>query len=231
MRTFEIKNRWDLSHVLWSGEAKSLGEAVRRAIADSADLTDADLTGAKLSGADLRRADLTGAKLSDADLTGAKLSDADLRRADLTGAKLSDADLTGAKLSGADLRRADLTGADLTGAVLTGAVLTGAKLTDAVGFRFADAPDPRELRLKVADHIENHPDLHNQADWGDGSDNPACGTPCCVAGWACHLGGGARDMDVSSAAVRLLWVDGAPMPSFSGHADRESILTALRASA
>jgi hypothetical protein len=45
-----------------------------------------------------------------------------------------------------------------------------------------DAPDPSALRIAVADQIEQHPELHNQSKWGDGSANPSCGTPCCVAG-------------------------------------------------
>jgi hypothetical protein len=107
--------------------------------------------------------------------------------------------------------------------------LMEANLTEANGFRFADAPDPRTLRAAVAGVLEAHPELHNQASWGDGSANTSCGTPCCVAGWACHLGGGARDSRVASAAIRLLWLDGAPMPSFGMDATLEDILSALRA--
>ena len=115
----EIK-RWTDGAVLWSGEAESLGEAARKAIAAGADLTGADLTGAVL-----RYADLTGAVLRDA-----VLRDADLTGADLTGADLTGADLTGAVLRYAVLRYAVLTGAVLRDAVLTGAVLTGAVLRD-----------------------------------------------------------------------------------------------------
>jgi pentapeptide repeat protein len=144
-------------------------------------------------------------------------------------AVLRDADLRGADLRDADLRDADLRGADLTGADLRDADLTGAVLTGATGYRFRDAPDPMALRRQVADHIEAHPELHDQESWGDGSADPACGTPCCVAGWACHLGGGSRGHGVPSAATRLLWVDGLPMPDFSVCADRDGILAALRA--
>ena len=81
----------------------------------------------------------------------------------------------------------------------------------------------------VADQIEAWPELHDQAEWGDGSPDPSCRTPCCVAGWACHLGGGRRDYSVPNAAIRLLWVDGLPMPDFSSIATRGDILSALRA--
>jgi hypothetical protein len=72
--------------VLWSGEAESMRDAVRKARASGA-----DLRGAVLSDADLRGADLRGADLSDAVLRGAVLSDADLRGAVLRGAKGIDA--------------------------------------------------------------------------------------------------------------------------------------------
>jgi hypothetical protein len=92
-----------------------------------------------------------------------------------------------------------------------------------------DAPDARALRLAVAAHIEAHPELHDQAKWGDGSDDPSCGTPCCVAGWACHLGGGAHGLSVEFAGSALLAMDGAPMPSFDAGATRKDILRDLRA--
>ena len=184
-----------------------------------------DFPGDTLHGANLSDANLSDANLSDADLSGA-----DLSGADLSGADLSDANLRGANLTYANLHGANLNGAYLNGANLHGANLNGAYLSGATGYRFPDAPDPVELRKLVADQIESHPELHDQRDWGDGSANPKCGTPCCVAGWACHLGGGARGHNtVSSAATRLLWVDGLPMPSFNGGATREEILDALRA--
>ena len=136
---------------------------------------------------------------------------ADLTRADLTGA-----DLRSANLEGADLRSANLEGADLERANLEGADLPDLGV------------DRRALRLRVADHIEAHPELHNQGEWGDGSADEACGTPCCVAGWACHLGGGDRGLSVSTAATLLLHVDGLPMPRFDSEATREDILAALR---
>jgi hypothetical protein len=176
----------------------------------------------------LRRADLRRADLNGADLSGADLRRADLRGASLSGADLSGASLSGASLRGADLRRADLRGASLSGADLRGADLSGADLRGAIGLRLDGMPDPVDLRDKVAAHIKQHPELHNQSEWGDGSSNPSCGTPCCVAGWACHLGGGTYGLEVEQAAIRLLWVDGKPLPSFSSGATRESILEALR---
>jgi hypothetical protein len=91
-----------------------------------------------------------------------------------------------------------------------------------------DAPDARTLRLAVAAHIEAHPELHDQAEWGDGSADPSCGTPCCVAGWACHLGGGAHGLPVALAGAALLYLDGAPLPSFAADATRKDILRDLR---
>jgi len=198
-----IKDRFT-GETLHSVEADSLKEAIVKLVEEKKSLADANLAGANLAGAYLAGAYLTGANLADAYLAGANLTRANLTRANLAGANLADANLTGAYLAGANL-------------------------AGALGFRFADAPDPLQLRKAVADHIEAHPELHDQKEWGEGEANPACGTPCCVAGWACRLGGGRRDQEVSSAAFRLLWVDGLPMPSFSAGAERADILAALRA--
>ena len=154
---------------------------------------------------------------------GRNLSGADLRGADLRGAYLRGANLRGAYLSDANLRGANLLDADLSGAYLRGAYLSGA-----IGLRTPDMPDARALRLAVATQIDTHPELHDQRQWGDGSADPACQTPCCVAGWACHLGGGDRGLSVQTAATILLHVDGAPAVDFAATATREDILAQLR---
>lgn len=175
-------------------------ELLRRYAAGERDFRGADLRGANLRGADLRDANLRWADLTDADLRGADLTDADLRRANLRRANLR----------GADLRWADLSNAYLTGAIFA---------------RPADV-DPRDLRLRVAEQIEQHPELHEQITWGDPHN---CGTPACVAGWTCRLAGvDYTDRTVASLATRLLWVDGQRMPSFDADATREEILAALR---
>ena len=206
----------------WTGGSLE-GANLRGAHLSGADLSGADLRGADLRDANLRGAHLSGADLSGADLRGAHLSGADLWGAHLSGADLRDADLWIANLSGADLRDANLRGADLSGADLRGADLRGASGLPRLH------PDPRALRLVVADHIEQHPELHEQRKWGSGRADPNCGTPCCVAGRACHLGGGTHGYSVPTAATLLLHVDGLPMPSFAASATREEILAALRA--
>ena len=138
-----------------------------------------------------------------------------------SGANLSYANLSGADLSGADLSYANLSGANLSDANLSGANLSG--------LRSPDMPPAVELREAVAAHIEAHPELHDQTSWGSGSADPSCGTACCVAGWACHLGGGERGMGVATAATILLWAPGLPQVPFDAGASREDILAALRA--
>jgi len=91
-----------------------------------------------------------------------------------------------------------------------------------------DAPDARILRLAVAAHIESRPELHDQGQWGNGSADPSCSTPCCVAGRSCHLGGGSRGLPVELAAMALLSTDDAPLPSFYAMAHRSDIMRALR---
>ena len=173
--------------------------------------------GAYLTSANLTRANLRGANLTRANLRGANLTSADLTSADLTRAYLWAADLWAADLTGANLRDADLTGANLRDANLRGAVLP-----------FVSSIPARELRLLVAAQIEAHPELHDQTDWGDGEADPTCQTPCCVAGWACQLGGGRRGLTVETAATLLLRGDGAAPVPFEAGATRDEILTALR---
>ncbi len=186
-----------------------------------------DFTGVDLSGADLRGAVLSRADLFGADLSCAKLSSANLYGAILNGANLTGTDLRSADLSCANLIDATLSGADLTGADLSEAWLQGVDLTGAVGFRFPGSPDPLELRQRVADQIREHPELHDQGAWGYRGDDESCGTPCCVAGWACRLGGGPRGHRISTAATVLLHCDGYRVPSFVGSASRESIIRDL----
>ena len=115
---FEIHNRWSCA-VQYTCELSAtvadksysiqLGFAIKKAIAEKANLRGADLSGANLSGADLSDASLLNADLSDANLSGADLRYADLSDASLLGADLSDASLLGADLSAANLQliRAD----------------------------------------------------------------------------------------------------------------------------
>ena len=56
----KILNRWT-NACLWEGEAASLGEAVKEAIASGADLSEANLYRANLYGVNLYRANLSGA--------------------------------------------------------------------------------------------------------------------------------------------------------------------------
>jgi len=90
---FEIRNRWtgDIQFVAeiaaddTSPYGFKVALAVKWALGNSANLSDADLRGANLSDANL-----SGADLSDANLSGADLSDANLSDANLSGAKNAD---------------------------------------------------------------------------------------------------------------------------------------------
>ena len=129
-------------------------------------------------------------------------------------------------LKGNGGKRAYLRWADLRGADLRGAYLSGADLRWAIGLRRDGMPDADALRSQVAKKIREHPELHDQSTYG-GGDPGDCGTPCCVAGWACRLGGGTYGLSVPTAATILLWQDGKKMPSFGTHATREQVLEAL----
>lgn len=46
-----------------------------------------------------------------------------------------------------------------------------------------------ELFMAVRDKIAATPEAYDQAIWGRHEDDAPCGTACCIAGWACVLGG------------------------------------------
>src|ERR1051325_243734 len=141
---FEIHNRWsgavqytcELSaEVADKSYSIQLGFAIKKAIAEKANLhetnlRDASLRDADLSDASLRGGDLSGANLNGADLIGANLIGADLSDASLCGAHLRYADLNDANLCDADLIGANLIGADLSDASLCGANLRDTDLSD-----------------------------------------------------------------------------------------------------
>jgi len=103
----------------WNGkeplvyEAKTIKEALIKAISDNADLRSADLRSADLRYANLRYANLRYANLRYANLRSADLRYADLSSANLRYANLRSADLRSADLRYADLRYANLRYADL----------------------------------------------------------------------------------------------------------------------
>ena len=118
-----IPNRFDSSVTCWEGEiedtgsdAKNLGAATIKALAEKANLRSADLRFADLGSANLRSADLRFADLGSADLRFADLGSANLRFADLGSANLRSADLRSADLRFADLGSANLGSADLRSA-------------------------------------------------------------------------------------------------------------------
>jgi hypothetical protein len=137
-KKIRIPNRFDSSVTCWEGEvedtgsdAKNLGTATLKALAEKADLRFADLRSADLRSADLRFADLRSADLRFANLRSADLRFANLRFADLRSADLRSADLRFANLRFADLRFADLRFADLGSANLGSADLRSADLGSA----------------------------------------------------------------------------------------------------
>ena len=71
---------------------------------------------------------------------------------------------------------------------------------------------PLQLRARVADLIEQHPELHDQGVWGD-----HCETACCVAGWAVRIGGrrdGESTIDAAASTASRRWpAHAAPRPS------------------
>jgi len=121
----EIK-RWDTGEVIFSGDYKSIKDALEDGISKGisfnyaklnyAELNYAELNNAELNNAELNNAELNNAKLNDAVLNNAKLNDAELKYAKLNNAKLNDAELNNAKLNDAELNNAKLNGAELNGA-------------------------------------------------------------------------------------------------------------------
>jgi hypothetical protein len=56
------------------------------------------------------------------------------------------------------------------------------------------APKPNaELAYRVLDHIDAHPEQHDQRVWIE--NRSECGTAACLAGWVCLLSGDRPDFD------------------------------------
>ena len=111
-KKIRIPNRFDSSVTCWEGkvedtgsDAKNLGTATLKALAEKADLRSADLRFADLGSADLRSANLGSADLRSADLRFADLRFADLGSANLGSADLRSADLGSAHIAKAKIRR------------------------------------------------------------------------------------------------------------------------------
>ena len=134
---FEIKNRWT-GEVLFSCDVPEGMEsgmialhAVETAIAQDANLEDANLEDANLEDANLEGANLEDANLEGANLRGANLWGANLRGANLWGANLEGANLWGANLRGANLRGANLWGAKNAPLIING--LRWVVIVDGIG--------------------------------------------------------------------------------------------------
>ncbi len=105
-----------------------------------------------------------------ADLRGANLRDANLRRANLSGA-----DLSGADLRDANLRLANLSGADL-------------RLAD-IDLCIEDG-----LIEKIAGIVVENDKALAMGTWH------TCDTTHCIAGWACHLAKGGKELEEKHGA-------------------------------
>ena len=102
------------------------GLAVRRALENDDDLSDADL-----SYADLNNTDLRGINFSGVNLSNAYLSNSDLRGVNFSGANLSNANFGDADLMLANLSKTDLTDTNLRAANLKGVNAILANLSNA----------------------------------------------------------------------------------------------------
>jgi len=114
-KKIRIPNRFDSSVTCWEGEvedtgsdAKNLGTATLKALAEKADLRFADLRSADLGSADLRFADLRSADLRSANLGSANLGSANLGSANLGSANLGSANLRSADLRFAHIAKAKI---------------------------------------------------------------------------------------------------------------------------
>ncbi len=68
------------------------------------------------------------------------------------------------------------------------------------------APTPNaELAYKVLDHIDAHPEQHDQRSW---TEKVGCGTVACFAGWTCLLSGDEPVPDDDGDIDVEVWVDG-----------------------
>jgi hypothetical protein len=63
-----------------------------------------------------------------------------------------------------------------------------------------------ELAWRVIDHIDAHPEQHDQNAWIDKS--ASCGTVACYAGWTCLLSNDEPFEDEDGDTDNEVWVDG-----------------------
>jgi uncharacterized protein YjbI with pentapeptide repeats len=120
---------------LFTCNAKTLRDAIIKAVKSGVDLSGMSLFSADLSGIDLSGVRLSGANLFGVNLSNANLSNANLSNVNLAYANLADADLTNANLSGVNLSWADLSSVILSSANLSYANLSHANLSGANLFR------------------------------------------------------------------------------------------------
>ena len=104
---------------IFSGEYRTLCEAIEDALRQTVNLDDIDL-----SYLDLREINLDGARLHNANFTGANLSGANLSEADLSGSCFDAASLYNACLAHSNLTNATFIGTQCGGTDVTGATLT-----------------------------------------------------------------------------------------------------------
>jgi len=184
--TIEIRSRFSPRVIFTALATISVADALWWAISEGVDLRNADFRNADLGSANLRNANLSGADFSGACLANADLADADLFDVNLSGANLSGVNLADANLKGADLTDAKLTGAKLSWTILTNVLLTPEQLAQ-LGLQI---PRVTDLDRKVLAAVTSEGGRLDMAGWHDSdSDQPACGSTHCRAGWAIHLSG------------------------------------------
>lgn len=166
------------------------------------------------------------------DLRNVKFDGAVIKNVLFHNCDLESVSFVGADLALTNFYQCRLIDVDFRDAVIAGtsfytSTLMNVSVEQARNFRIPGVEaTPERLRQVVADIIENEPGRWDQHTFGALGE---CGTPCCVAGLVVRAAGlDFKVIDIPIEAFRLLWRDGAQMPSFHSGATRDAILTALR---
>lgn len=122
MKIFTIHSK--TGRLLYEGRYASFKACLEAAVADNANLENADLRNQNLCNAMLDDGNMRRADFTNSNLTGANASEADLQGAMFTGADLYNtclacADLRGARFESASFGATDIAGADISHAVLS----------------------------------------------------------------------------------------------------------------
>ena len=97
----EIRHRYT-NEVIYSCEAKTIREAVQKAVKENVSLSNSDLSNSNFRNSDLRNSILRNSDFTNSDFTNSILRNSDLRNSDFRNSILTNSDLSNSDLSNSE---------------------------------------------------------------------------------------------------------------------------------